>query len=97
MLPPALRGALGVAVGAQLFTFPLVLHSFGAVRPVGAVAGLLLIPLTALFLLGGALATVVDAVSGGASRAVSEPLPGVLYSALVGINRMFGAVPGIEL
>ena len=33
MLPPALRGALGVAVGAQLFTFPLVLHSLRCRAP----------------------------------------------------------------
>ena len=33
MLPPALRGALEVAVGAQLFTFPLVLHSLRCRAP----------------------------------------------------------------
>ena len=78
-------------------TLPLVLAAFGSARPIGALAGVLLVPLTALFLATGVLAALAAVVSGGASLLATEEVLRLLYSALVAVNRMFGLVPGIEL
>jgi competence protein ComEC len=97
VLPPTLRAVLGVTFGAQLLTLPLVLGAFGVARPIGALAGVLLVPLTALFLGTGVLAAAAAALTQGASLVATEEALGVLYSALVAVNRWFGLVPGIEL
>ena len=96
LLPPGARAAAGMAVGAQLATLPLVLATFGRAHPVGVVSGLVLVPLTALFLWAGIGAVALSAVGGGMFDPVARVPLDLLYSALTMLNSLFGRAPGVR-
>ncbi len=95
-LPPALRSATGMALGAQIATLPLVLAEFGRAHPIGLLSGLLLVPCTALFLWTGIGALVLSALSGSGLDDYTRVPLNLLYSGLTMLNGLFGYVPGIR-
>ncbi len=95
-LPPALRSAVGMAVGAQAATLPLVLAVFGRVHPIGVVSGLVMVPYTALFLWSGIACLALSELSRGAMQPLTHDLLHLLYSGLTMLNDLFGQVPGIR-
>ena len=95
-LPPGLRSAVGMAVGAQAATAPLVLATFGRLHPVGMLSGLVLVPYTALFLWFGVAAVTATELSGGRLQPVTNYLLNLLYSGLTMLNDLFGLAPGIR-
>ena len=96
LLPPVLRSALGMAVGAQAATLPLVLTVFGRVHPIGIVSGLVLVPYTALFLWTGIASLVLSVLSGGGLDPLTRVALNLLYSGLAMLNELFGWAPGIR-
>ena len=96
LLPPGARAAAGMAVGAQLATLPLVLATFGRAHPIGVLSGLVLVPLTALFLWAGIGAVALSALGGGALDRVTRVPLDLLYSALTMLNTLFGHAPGVR-
>ena len=95
-LPPALRSAVGMAVGAQAATLPLVLAVFGRVHPIGVVSGLVMVPYTALFLWSGIACLALSELSRGAMQPLTHDLLHLLYSGLTMLNDLFGQAPGIR-
>ena len=95
-LPPGLRSAIGMAVGAQGATVPLVLAVFGQVHPVGVLSGLVLVPYTALFLWSGIAGVAATELSLGLLQPASHYLLNLLYSGLTMLNDLFGLAPGIR-
>ena len=95
-LPPALRSAVGMAVGAQATTLPLVLAVFGRVHPIGVVSGLVMVPYTALFLWSGMACIALSELSRGAMQPLTHDLLHLLYSGLTMLNDLFGQAPGIR-
>lgn len=95
-LPPALRSAVGMAVGAQAGTLPLVLAVFGRVHPIGVVSGLVMVPYTALFLWGGIACVALAELSRGAMQPLTHEILHLLYSGLTMLNELFGQAPGIR-
>ena len=96
VLPPGLRSAVGMAVGAQAATLPLVLAVFGRVHPIGVVSGLVMVPYTALFLWGGIACVATAELSRGALRPLTHDTLHLLYSGLTMLNDLFGQAPGIR-
>ena len=95
-LPPALRSAVGMAVGAQAATLPLVLAVFGRVHPIGVVSGLVMVPYTALFLWGGIACVALSELSRGAMQPLTHDLLHLLYTGLTMLNELFGQAPGVR-
>jgi len=95
-LPPKLRSAVGMAVGAQAATLPLLLAVFGRVYPIGVVSGLLLVPYTALFLWTGIACVAAAELSRGALQPLTHEILQLLYSCLTMLNELFGQAPGIR-
>ena len=95
-LPPALRSAVGMAVGAQAATLPLVLAVFGRVHPIGVVSGLVMVPYTALFLWSGIACVALSELSRGALQPLTHDLLHLLYSGLTMLNELFGQAPGVR-
>ena len=95
-LPPGLRFTLGMAVGAQGATLPLVLAVFGRVHPIGVASGLVMVPYTALFLWIGIACVALYALSEGAVQPVTHQILHLLYSGLTMLNDLFGQAPGIR-
>ena len=50
-LPDIIAGGLSASIGAFIFTAPVVTFYFGSLRPVGIVAGLLLAPISSVFMI----------------------------------------------
>ena len=96
LLPPGARAAIGMAVGAQLATLPLVLATFGRAHPIGVVSGLVLVPCTALFLWAGIAAVALSALGGGVLDPVARVPLDLLYSAIAMLNSLFGHAPGVR-
>jgi competence protein ComEC len=59
-VPPSLSGALAASLGAFCATAPVVVLFFGILRPVGVAGGLLVVPLTGIF-----MALALGALGGG--------------------------------
>ena len=49
-LPEILNRALSASLGAFIFTAPVVAHFFGTLKPIGIIAGLLVVPLSSVFM-----------------------------------------------
>jgi competence protein ComEC len=95
-LPPVLAQGLSASAGAFLATAAVMAHAFGILRPVGILAGLLLMPLAAVFMLGAlgtlALSFAVPQWAGPPGQVLSVLAD--LQSGLVGIAARF---PGLSL
>jgi competence protein ComEC len=97
-VPAVVRTPLSVSVGAQLATLPLVVAVFGAGRPVGVAATLVMGPLAVLFVWGSVLGVLLVAVPGGLGFASPVTLfLEWLRSALIGAAELFSRAPGLRI
>jgi competence protein ComEC len=90
-VPDVLARPLAASLGAFISTAAVVVACFGTLRPIGIIAGLVMIPLTTVFMLGAMLFLVVGAI------APVAPVLGVLYDALTGVALLAARVPGISV
>jgi competence protein ComEC len=95
-LPELLSGSLSVSLGAFIATSPVVAFFFGSLRPVGILVGLIVVPLTSLFM--------VFAMAALAASFLPFPLWNVLDFILTWIYRFLeytvilaGRVPGFSI
>ncbi len=97
LLPISLRSGIGMAVGAQAATLPLVLATFGSAYPVGAVSGLVLVPYTALFLWTGMVGLALAVLSAGGTEPATAGVLNLMYSGFEMLNGLFAWAPGIRM
>jgi competence protein ComEC len=62
-LPELLASPLAASLGAYLATSAVVAAGFGVIRPVGILAGLIIVPLTTVFMIGAMAALAVSFIS----------------------------------
>ncbi|MDR3170148.1 MAG: ComEC/Rec2 family competence protein [Treponema sp.] len=86
-LPDVLAQGLSASLGAFIATGAVVSWCFGMLRPVGIIAGLLIVPLTTLFMVGAMVALVVP---------IGMVLS-LLYDVLEGLVSLAGQVPGLPV
>jgi competence protein ComEC len=96
-LPAFLRLPLSYSVGAQAATLPLIAAHFGMWYPVALVATVVQLPLITLFLWTGILFLPLVALPVPALRGAAGWALRYLYEAVHLVNRVFGAVPGVEV
>jgi competence protein ComEC len=80
-LPELLASPLAASLGAYLATSAVVAAGFGAIRPVGILAGLIIVPLTTLFMIGAMAALAAGFVSSFLTGIIGMGLT-LLYSLL---------------
>jgi competence protein ComEC len=90
-VPDALARPLAASLGAFISTAAVVAACFGILRPIGIVAGLVMIPLTTVFMLGAMLFLVVGAI------APVAPIVAALYDALTGVAVLAARIPGVSV
>jgi competence protein ComEC len=95
-LPPVLAAGLAASLGAFLATVPVSAYFFGILRPVGILAGLLVMPLSTVFMIGA----LGNLALGFAAPSLAGP-PGRLLSLLAGLQKLTvnlaARVPGLPL
>jgi competence protein ComEC len=62
-LPELLAAPLAASLGAYLATSAVVAAGFGVIRPVGLLAGLIIVPLTTVFMIGAMAALILSFIS----------------------------------
>ncbi|MCL2443168.1 MAG: ComEC/Rec2 family competence protein [Treponema sp.] len=92
-VPDFLLQPLSVSGGAFLATAGVCGFYFGTIAPVGIIAGLIIIPLTAIFMIGSILWLVLDIFS--LSVLLDIPLS-ILYKLMESTASFAGNVPGIS-
>jgi len=90
--PDFLLQPLSASCGAFLATAGVTCFSFGVIAPIGIITGLVLVPLTTVFMTGSLLWLVLDFLS--LSGFLSFPLS-MLYRLMEGIVFMAGKIGGI--
>jgi competence protein ComEC len=95
LLPAVLRRPLAASVGAQLATMPLLFAAFGVVRPVGAIATLVMAPIAVLFIWVSVAATAAVLAAGGLIVGVASAVLAALESALLSAGELFSRAPGV--
>jgi len=95
-LPEILSGTLSVSLGAVIATNPVVAAFFGSLKPVGIMAGLLVVQLTTLFMIFSLAALIASFIP--------LPLWNIFDFILTGIYRLMeltvltaGRVPGFTV
>ena len=91
--PDFLLQPLSASCGAFLATAGITCFSFGVIVPMGIITGLVLVPLTTIFMIGSLLWLVLDFIS--LSGFLSFPLT-MLYKLMEGIVFMAGRLGGIS-
>jgi len=95
-LPEIINGALCASLGAFILTAPVVVYYFGTLKPIGILAGLVVVPLSSLFMI----------LSLAALAAAFMPFPlwnildfvlSALYRFLEFIVSLAGRVPGFNV
>ncbi len=84
---------LGVIMGAQLATLPLLVYYFNLVTPVAPLVNLLLVPLVGLIMLLGFLGSVAGIVFFPAAILINVGTS-VLIDFFIGMARLFSLLPG---
>ncbi|GHV75945.1 hypothetical protein AGMMS49942_07660 [Spirochaetia bacterium] len=92
--PEFLVRPLSASLGAYLATAAVVAANFGIVRPVGLLAGLIIIPLTTVFMVGAMAALALSFISPFLANIVGMGLT-LLYSLLDHTVSLAARVPGI--
>jgi len=95
-VPPFVLGPFALSVGAFVGTAGVVAWVFGDIRPVGIFAGLVVAPLTTVFMVGSMAWLAVDVVLPGLSPLLSRPLS-LLYRAMEETARLAGFLPGVRV
>jgi len=92
-VPDFLLQPLSISVGAFLATAGVCSFTFGTIAPIGIIAGLAIVPLTTIFMIGSIIWLVMDFLS--LSFLLSWALK-ILYSAMEITASISGNVPGIN-
>jgi competence protein ComEC len=92
--PSFILHPLSASVGAFLPTAGITAFFFGILRPISIIAGLILMPLTTVFMIGSILFLVLDLVSPLLSGILNPPLT-LLYAIMEKTVTMAGFAPGI--
>jgi competence protein ComEC len=102
-VPDMLAKPLSASLGAYTATSALSAASFGMVRPVGLAAGLIIVPLTSLFMIGTLVWLVLDGfipfLAGpvGATLSLAYALLGALVSLAALVPGIVSKGPAVEL
>lgn len=93
-MPELLVQPLSASLGAYLATMAVVAANFGIVRPVGLLAGLVIIPLTTVFMVGAMATLALSFIAPFLSNIVGMGLT-LLYSILDYTVSLAARVPGL--
>jgi competence protein ComEC len=93
-IPACLLRPLSASLGAFLATAAVTAYFFGVLRPVGIVTGLVLVPLTTVFMIGGMIWLALNLISPVLSGFLSVPLS-LLYGLMEKTVSLAGRVPGL--
>jgi competence protein ComEC len=94
-LPELAARPLTAALGAYLATSAVVAASFGVIRPVGILAGLIIVPLTTVFMIGAMAALALSFISPSLTGIFGWGLT-LLYTLLDHIASLAAQVPGLS-
>ena len=95
LIPPFILGPFALSLGAFIGTAGVVAWVFGDLRPAGILAGLVVAPLTTVFMVGSIVWLGVDALLPGLSPLFAWPLS-MLYRLMEGTAMLAGFLPGIS-
>ena len=93
-IPDFVLQPLSASCGAFIATAGIISFYFGSIVPTGIITGLLLVPLTTIFMVGSIGRLILDFIS--LSGFLDLPLS-LLYGAMEGIVKIMGNVPGISI
>jgi competence protein ComEC len=93
-LPAFLSGPLAASLGAFIATSAVTAASFGILRPVGIPAGLVIVPLTSVFMVGAMAVLALNFFTPFAARPLGFVL-GLIYYVLDRLVSLAALVPGI--
>jgi len=93
IIPDFILQPISMSCGAFLFTAGICSFSFGTIAPIGIVAGLLIVPLTTIFMIGSIFWLLLDLFS--ISFILTFPLSW-LYRLMEIVSSLAGYVPGIK-
>jgi competence protein ComEC len=96
MMPEALSRPLSASLGAFIATAWVTAAFFGVLRPVGIIAGLVIVPLTTVFMIF-AMAYLAAAFLLPPLAAPQAAVLSLLYEALSRLSGWAGQVPGMEI
>ena len=96
-IPPIIAVPLSYSLGAQLFTAPLLLVSFGTVNPAGIVASVVLTPLITIFIWIGLMFIVFSIFSFSTVLVVISKILQLVYLVVMRIVKVFSAMPKISI
>ena len=94
ILPAVLLRSLSASLGAFLATAGVTAYFFGTLRPVGMAAGLVLVPLTTVFMTAALIWLALNLVSPALSGFLHSPLS-LLYDLMEKTVSLAARVPGI--
>lgn len=94
-IPPVILAPLALSASAQLATLP-VLSAFGVYYSSGIIAGLVLVPLTTVFLWMGLAWLIVSPVFGGAIHQAAAVLFDGVYRCILGTTDLLSRLPAVE-
>jgi competence protein ComEC len=94
-VPACLLRPLSASLGAFLATAGITAYCFGILRPVGIVTGLVLVPLTTVFMAGSMAWLALDPVSPALSGLLSPALS-LLYGVMEKTVSLASRVPGLK-
>jgi len=94
-IPGFLLGPFALSLGAFIGTAGVVAWVFGDLRPAGIIAGLVVAPLTTLFMIGSIIWLALDALLPTLSPLFAWPLS-LLYRLMEGTARLASFLPGIQ-
>jgi competence protein ComEC len=94
-LPEFLIQPLAASLGASLSTAAVTTAAFGMVRPVGILAGLIIVPLTTLFMIGAMAALALDFLAPFLTVPLDQGLS-LLYALMGRLVSLAAAVPGLS-
>jgi competence protein ComEC len=93
-VPEALASPLSASLGAYTATSAVSAACFGVVRPVGIIAGLVIVPLTTLFMIGTLVWLVLDPLIPLLARPAAAALS-LIYMLLGRLVSLAALVPGL--
>jgi competence protein ComEC len=94
-IPNCVLSPLSASLGAFILTAGITAYYFGGLRPVGIVTGLVLVPLTTVFMIGSIAWLAIDFISPLVSGFMSQPLS-ILYRLMEKTVTIAAYLPGIE-
>jgi len=95
MIPPFLLGPFALSLGAFIGTAGVVAMVFGDLRPAGIFAGLVVAPLTTVFMVGSMIWLGIDVILPGLSPLLAWPLS-MLYRLMEETARLASFLPGLK-